>query len=222
MRGTELKCWSPYLSSYATGTRGGHESNGHTFGFGNTREQALRKVVGAPESGDESDGTFNHTTGKGYVAGADWRYTPPGKPKPNYREALLAGRKLDVIVHEIHGGFDEGGVKVMDRLSGQAKADRRDGTDYAGSNTKSFRAHWTRRIAAAIMLARGAHLVRQLTLLARGTFVTRDKRAVGALRRAQRDGNEYDGMQGGYQRGRPRPTRFTVWDQIAGAIVQAG
>ena len=41
------------------------------------------------------------------------------------------------------------------------------------------------------------------------------------LPRAQRDGNEYDGMQGGYQRGRPRPTRFTVWDQIAGAIVQA-
>ena len=50
-------------------------------------------------------------------------------------DATKCTRFSNVIVHEIHGGFDEG-VKVMDRLSGQAKADRRDGTDYAGSNTK--------------------------------------------------------------------------------------
>ena len=191
MRGAEVKCWSPYLSTYAAGTRGGHESNRHVFGFGNTREPALRKIIGAPESGSEGDGTFDHTTGKGYVRGTDWHSKPPpAKPKPDYREALQAGRKLDIIVHEIHGGFDKGAVNVMNRLEEQAKAHRRDGTDYSMSNTKSFRAHWTRRIGAAIMLARGAHLVRQMTLFSRGTFVTRDRHAAGAIQRARPEGVE--------------------------------
>ena len=219
MRGAEVKCWSPYLSTYAAGTRGGHESNGHVFGFGNTREAALRKVIGAPESGNESDGTFNHKTGIGHVRGTDWQCKPPpAKPRPDYREALQAGRKLDVIVHEIHGGFDAGAVKVLNRLSEQAKADRRDGTDYSTSNTRSFRTHWTRRIGAAIMVARGAHLVRQMTLFSRGTFVTRDRRVAGAIRRAVRDGGEHRGRKRVRDEGAARPPSLMLSDFVVPQI----
>ena len=138
--------------------------------------------------------------------------------RPDYREALLAGRKLDVIVHEIHGGFDEGAVKVMNRLEEQAKADRRDGTDYSTSNTKSFRAHWTRRIGAAIMLARGAHLVRPMTLFSRGMLVTRDRRAAGAVRRAVRDGGEHSGRKRARDEGLARPGRLMLSDYVVPQI----
>ena len=155
----------------------------------------------------------------GHVRGTDWQCKPPpAKPRPDYREALQAGRKLDVIVHEIHGGFDAGAVKVMDRLEEQAKADRRDGTDYSTSNTKSFRAHWTRRIGAAIMLARGAHLVRQMDLFSRGFFVTRDRRAAGAIRRAVRGGGELRGRKRGRDEGVAQPAQLLLSDFVVPQI----
>ena len=183
--GFEVKVWSPHLSVYAAGTGGGHSSNGHLYGFGNTRESALRKVVGAPERGQPSDGTFDHATGKGYVSGSDWGTTERGKIKPDYRDAISNGRKLTVIVHEIYGGFDCNAVRLIEQRAEQAKGGR-DGTDYSKSNTKSFKAHWTRRISASIMIAKGEHLTRQAALLASGGFVTRKKGAAGAKR--SRDG----------------------------------
>ena len=64
-------------------------------------------------------------------------------------------------------------LKVLDRLTVQAKTNHRDATDYSMSNTTSFRAHWTRRISAAILLAVGAHLVHQAEQLAKGHWAPR-------------------------------------------------
>ena len=123
-----------------------------------------------------------------------------------------------MVVHEVHGGFDPGAVKVLNRLAEQAKADGRDGTDYSTSNARSFRAHWTRRIGAAIMLARGAHLVRQLSLFSRGSFVTRDRRAVGAIRRAVCDGGELHGRKRVRDEGGARPSRLMLSDYVVPQI----
>ena len=115
-----------------------------------------------------SEPVFDHATGLGYISGVDWVWGgPPAPVKPAYRDALTAGRRVDVIVHERHCGFDAGALRTLDRLERLAKTDHRDSTDYSASNTASFRAHWTRRISGAILLAVGLHLREQSELLAR-------------------------------------------------------
>ena len=61
-------------------------------------------------------------------------------------------------MHERHGGFDSGACAEMDRLARLANTDHRDGTDYTHSGTRSFRAHWTRRISGGIVINNGRHI----------------------------------------------------------------
>ena len=42
-------------------------SLGHKFGFGNTLDQTLLKVLGCKERGHKSQGPLVHATGKGWV-----------------------------------------------------------------------------------------------------------------------------------------------------------
>ena len=68
------------------------------------------------------------------------------------------------------------------------------------------------------MLARGAHLVRQMTLFSRGTFVTRDRRAAGAIRRARPEGVERREYRRGHENAATQPVRMLLWDHVGPQI----
>ena len=68
------------------------------------------------------------------------------------------------------------------------------------------------------LLARGAHLVRQLSLFSRGSFVTRNRRAVGAIRRAVCDGGELRGRKRVRDEGGARPPRLMLSDYVVPQI----
>ena len=92
----------------------------------------------------------------------------------------------------MYGGFDPGAVKLLKRLKGMAAQDHRDSTDYSLSNTRSFKAYWTRRIAVAIMMAVGDHLLHQSHKLSKGTLATNRRGAAG--RRETTEGGRRPGQ----------------------------
>ena len=167
---TEIKSWNVVKSSYAAGTRGGDRDNGHQFSMGNTEESAFRKTLGAPARGDAAtDGVFNHETGEGAISGVDWE--PAGRRlRPDYRDAILRGTPVDVVVHETgSSAFNQVGVNLLQRGAREIKAPGgHDGTDYSTSNVRgSYVVHWARRISAAITVAFGEHLAEQAKGVAR-------------------------------------------------------
>ena len=124
---------------------------------GNVEERARRKVLGAPESGDQAKGFFNHSTGEGYIPGTDWRSTAKAI-KPDYRDSIERGNPPRLVCHDTYGAWGEEARGLLGECGIRAKSGK-DGTDYARSNAKgSFVAHWSRRIALAILLAVGSHI----------------------------------------------------------------
>ena len=49
-------------SGYGKGTRGSHCDNGHIYGFGSTQEEVFRRVKGAKQQGQPSDGLGSGST----------------------------------------------------------------------------------------------------------------------------------------------------------------
>ena len=71
----------------------------------------------------------------------------------------------------------------MDRRAAMAKQHHRDSTDYSKSNTYSFRAHFTRLIAEAILTTVGAHIAAQAKLLSKGLFASKARGGAGSIER---------------------------------------
>ena len=175
--GVELKCLHTVKSTYGKGTQGSHcdnGENGHMYGFGNTQEAGHRRVKGARRRGERSDGFFYHATGLGHIPGVDWGEAPrqqqqeadgsaPPRVRPDYRDALLRGHDLRIVIHEVWGAFDDGAVAELDSLARMAKA-LGDGTDYAappGSNAPgAFAVHWARDLGITLHTSIGELLVK--------------------------------------------------------------
>ena len=191
--GTEVKVLNTVKSEYCQGTKSSHRDNGDIYGFGNTRECVLRRVIGAKAQGAAGDAWFDHATGGGRIHGKDWEDTKAGEPKPAYKDALTRGHVLAVVVHEVWGGLDSGAWGEMSACAAKAKADG-DSTDYASSNAVgAFATHWQRMLSITNLTSHGA----TLDAVGRTTYSETARARMAAAQQAWSVGADGGGGEGG-------------------------
>ena len=149
----EVKVPSPCTQFYSAGhgsAKGGGRpaSVGHLFAFGNTEEFLRVTVLGCAAHGRESDGPFNHATGKGWVA----------EQRGDYYDAIfIKGNSVITAIFEVFGGFSPriwAELRRLSRLNNKLPLFR-DGTVY-GANPKSSTSwlhHHIQFIAIALVKA---------------------------------------------------------------------
>ena len=146
--GLEVKAPSPLAASYQAGNgskeQGGNwASVGHLFGFGSTEEKYRVMTLGCAERGRQSEGPFNHWTGKGWVKAQ----------KGHYHDGIVNKKaKIVPMIVEATGGVAPHSRSQVKRYTGRAKgAGAIDRTKYGETraSTKSYYVHHMQRISKA-------------------------------------------------------------------------
>ena len=112
----ETKVPSPLKATYSAGrgsvAGGGKPATvGHRIGFGSTEEEMLVKVFGCKERGRQTDGPFDHATGKGWVQ----------KQVGQYDDAINKRNQVNMLLVESTGGVAPMSRARVRRLSRRAK-----------------------------------------------------------------------------------------------------
>ena len=151
----ECKVFSSLTKSGGAG-RGGVNGGttaavGHTYGFGNTEEPCRVANLGCKPRGRQSDGPFDHNTGKGWVKGK----------QGEYHDALFnKNNRVEIVLHEnLGGGFSPPAAQKMRRNGRKAKDHGVDRTPYQGDRKISYVSYHTRAISMGITKAESRTLI---------------------------------------------------------------
>jgi hypothetical protein len=123
---------------------------GHHFAFGNTEEEMHRENIGLRERGRQSDGFFNHATGKGWVK----------EHRGDYHDSLhVKNNKVVVLLVETSGAIGRVAARELRYANQRAnKKSGRDGTKYSRIYRTPFLAHHMRAISGAAVFSDAAHI----------------------------------------------------------------
>ena len=140
------------MSVFSSLTKSGAVNGGTTaavghkkYGFGNTevpRRVANLGLHRCKPRGRQSDGPFNHDTGKGWVKGK----------QGEYHDALFnKNNRVEIVLHEhLGGGFSPPAAQKMRRNGRKAKDHGVDRTPYQGDRKISYVSYHTRAISMGI------------------------------------------------------------------------
>ena len=147
----------PRLNAKGEPVSGAPAAVGHKFAFGSTEEFYRLTILGCRQRGRPRDGTFDHNTGRGYVAPA----------RGSYDDALRVKRiKVVPMIVETAGGVTPQFVAQVGRLSRRAASKSgRDSTKYGTSRTSTtgFFHHHIERIGASAQRGDAIHILNQIT-----------------------------------------------------------
>ena len=118
-------------------------SLGHKFGFGNTLDQTLLKVLGCKERGHKSQGPLVHATGKGWVK----------EHKGQYYDALhVKNGIVKICLVESQGGIAPPTKRIIFNFAKEVGSPSAvDRTDYgtASGSARGFAQHHSQQLSRA-------------------------------------------------------------------------
>ena len=123
-------------------------SLGHKFGFGNTLDQTLLKVLGCKERGHKSQGPLVHATGKGWVK----------EHKGQYYDALhVKNGIVKICLVESQGGIAPPTKRIIFNFAKEVGSPSAvDRTDYgtASGSARGFAQHHSQQLSRAAFRSR--------------------------------------------------------------------
>ena len=133
------------------------QAEGHRNAFGNTEEHGRVAILGCKGHGTQSEGPFDHRTGKGWIK----------KHEGDYADARSKGSTIVPLIAETFGGIcpqANGVLKHFHRLA--TTPNHRDATHYGDKCIhKAYYSHHLRAISTAVNTGVSRTIVTSLNAL---------------------------------------------------------
>ena len=151
----DTKVKSPFTQTHHAG-RGSPQNGGtiadvgHDFAFGNTEEGTHLENIGCRSRGRQSDGFFDHTTGKGWVK----------EQHGAYHDSLhVKNNKVVMLLVETSGAIGRHAARALRHAARTAnKKHGCDRTKYSRIHHTPYLAHHARAISGAAVFSDAAHI----------------------------------------------------------------